>query len=331
MENIELEHSGIKGMRWGVRRFQYKDGSLTPEGAKRYGSGDGERRSLGQVIKDRKTAKKRKAALAKARQAKIDKEAHKKAAAEGKLSVKDMTDEELYTAIRRSQMEQQYKALNPEKVSGGKKFADALLNKVIAPAAISAGEQFVRKSLNKFGDNLLKDVAQPDEIATLKKTYEKLDLEKKISDLKNPKEESLDSIVKRLENEKKYKDLTADYNDIERENRNFNARQKHAENEAATAKKNESSQKEEQSSESKRSKKEPEVERYEATGDDIIGEGKSKFTGWDKSSKNTSRSTNDDVIDSVATSERTISDIPSIEVSSGRNYINNLLLEDKSK
>lgn len=31
-----LCHHGIKGMKWGVRRFQNKDGSLTPEGQKRY-------------------------------------------------------------------------------------------------------------------------------------------------------------------------------------------------------------------------------------------------------------------------------------------------------
>ena len=36
MEYI-LCHAGIKGMRWGVRRYQNKDGSLTPAGKKRYG------------------------------------------------------------------------------------------------------------------------------------------------------------------------------------------------------------------------------------------------------------------------------------------------------
>lgn len=41
MENTaELVHWGIKGMRWGVRRYQNKDGSLTPAGRKRYGDGD---------------------------------------------------------------------------------------------------------------------------------------------------------------------------------------------------------------------------------------------------------------------------------------------------
>lgn len=36
MEDIYLTHWGIKGMKWGVRRYQNKDGSLTPAGKKRY-------------------------------------------------------------------------------------------------------------------------------------------------------------------------------------------------------------------------------------------------------------------------------------------------------
>lgn len=32
----ELAHHGIKGMKWGVRRWQTKDGGLTPAGRKRY-------------------------------------------------------------------------------------------------------------------------------------------------------------------------------------------------------------------------------------------------------------------------------------------------------
>ena len=31
-----LAHHGIKGQKWGVRRFQNEDGSLTSEGKKRY-------------------------------------------------------------------------------------------------------------------------------------------------------------------------------------------------------------------------------------------------------------------------------------------------------
>ncbi len=34
--DYELYHHGVKGQRWGIRRFQKKDGSLTPAGKKRY-------------------------------------------------------------------------------------------------------------------------------------------------------------------------------------------------------------------------------------------------------------------------------------------------------
>lgn len=35
----ELEHYGIDGQKWGIRRFQYEDGTLTPEGKIRYSKG----------------------------------------------------------------------------------------------------------------------------------------------------------------------------------------------------------------------------------------------------------------------------------------------------
>lgn len=36
MTDTYIEHFGVKGMKWGVRRYQNKDGSLTPAGKKRY-------------------------------------------------------------------------------------------------------------------------------------------------------------------------------------------------------------------------------------------------------------------------------------------------------
>lgn len=41
----ELQHHGIKGQKWGIRRFQNKDGSLTPAGRRRYGDDEGPRQS----------------------------------------------------------------------------------------------------------------------------------------------------------------------------------------------------------------------------------------------------------------------------------------------
>ena len=45
MTDLELYHFGTKGMRWGARRYQNKDGSLTPAGKKRY-SDDPDRQAV---------------------------------------------------------------------------------------------------------------------------------------------------------------------------------------------------------------------------------------------------------------------------------------------
>lgn len=46
-----LAHHGILGQKWGIRRYQNPDGSLTPEGRERYGRGDG-RRFKSDALKD---------------------------------------------------------------------------------------------------------------------------------------------------------------------------------------------------------------------------------------------------------------------------------------
>lgn len=38
--NNYLEHYGIKGQHWGIRRYQNEDNSLTPAGKERYGAGE---------------------------------------------------------------------------------------------------------------------------------------------------------------------------------------------------------------------------------------------------------------------------------------------------
>lgn len=89
MENVELQHHGTKGMKWGVRRYQNKDGSLTPDGKKRYG--------IGQYIKNYKTKKKRKQALEKAREVRKTKQEEAKELEEKRSKLLKSTDaSELY-------------------------------------------------------------------------------------------------------------------------------------------------------------------------------------------------------------------------------------------
>lgn len=51
MKENELQHHGILGQKWGVRRFQNKDGSLTAAGKRRLGIVDGADDALPDVIK----------------------------------------------------------------------------------------------------------------------------------------------------------------------------------------------------------------------------------------------------------------------------------------
>lgn len=161
MEN-ELMHWGVKGMRWGIRRYQNKDGSLTQAGKKRYDKEMGKLKAEEKILKKRqKTQDKLNKLEAKRKKVKalregktISKEPEKKPA---KRSIKDLSDDELRAVVNRLTLEQQYERLKPEQVSKGKKFADAVLYKVIAPAATEVGKNVVKDALAKAVKTTLPD------------------------------------------------------------------------------------------------------------------------------------------------------------------------------
>lgn len=190
METYEIVHSGVKGMRWGVRRYQNKDGSLTAAGRKRYGS------SKEEAMKAR--------AKAKAKAEKANAKAAKKAEKDGKKlmrkSAKDMTDEELNKAINRARLEQEYNRMHPEPVSRGKKIAQTLMKDVITPAAVNAGKKYLDNVLGKYIDDAFKD---PNSLSALKSKAEKLETKNKIERLMDKEYQQLKKEAEKADMKKK--------------------------------------------------------------------------------------------------------------------------------
>ena len=144
--NDTIYHFGIKGMKWGRRRFQNKDGSLTPAGKKRYGDESSDSDSSG--AKPPTMTIKRPGS-----------------SSSSKKKVSEMSDEELRNRINRMNMEKQYAQLSKE-LSGesgsnanqnkGKSFVGEIssrtLNNILIPAGEEIGRQLVRSYLAKNGN-----------------------------------------------------------------------------------------------------------------------------------------------------------------------------------
>ena len=120
-----LIHYGILGMKWGVRRYQNKDGSLTSAGKKRYGNNDD--------IKDS--------------QQKNTEEPKKK-------SVKDMSDEELRREINRMQLEQSYLRMTGQNIEKGKSAVEIALGKMkesfVSTVAQKSGQILAERLVNSM-------------------------------------------------------------------------------------------------------------------------------------------------------------------------------------
>lgn len=139
-----LSHHGIKGQRWGIRRFQFKDGKLTIAGRKRYAED-------GTEIKENSNNKK---------SGKSKKKGSAPNEPTQKKDVKKMSDQEIRDAISRAKLENEYKQYfgSPEqehKVSAGRQFVNQAAKKILLEPAIDAAAKGVRTSLDKAVTNSL--------------------------------------------------------------------------------------------------------------------------------------------------------------------------------
>lgn len=136
-----LCHYGVKGMRWGVRRYQNSDGSLTTAGRKRYerdqreNSGKKKGNKVGQAdpnrwVKEDLTRTQRltneTAGLARNLKAANDQSIRSKP--RKRMDLSDMSDQELRNQINRELLERQYNdVFNPPTVSKGRQYASQIL------------------------------------------------------------------------------------------------------------------------------------------------------------------------------------------------------------
>ena len=115
MEN-NLQHHGIPGQKWGVRRFQNKDGSLTTAGKKRVKDGNS-------AVKD-----------------------ERKEASKNRLN---LSDADLKKRIERMKLEKEMKDLTDADLSPGKKFINEVLStsgKRIATTVVTGATLYAIKS-----------------------------------------------------------------------------------------------------------------------------------------------------------------------------------------
>lgn len=187
----ELYHWGIKGMKWGVRRYQNADGSLTAAGRKRYSNPDGTLNEKGKKYYAEQVTRLKKERQAIMAQKRLDTKL-------GKLDAQRKANEELRNGVKKTDGKSTETTQNKFE---GERIADISTEELIKRNNRMIQEANYKQNMEKLGFVVTDGRPKSEidyKIEELEKQKKLLGLQKDIRDLTPKKESAAKKIAEKL-------------------------------------------------------------------------------------------------------------------------------------